>query len=163
MPRIRRNHSVRSTHPSTSLPAACIHHSFSMSYPALTPSRPAPPAPQRRPADNLFAVGPSSPAGSAYNSSYTGIGGSPERTSGPGSSSSGQPTVRRGFVNVKEDGFASWLWNRKWLVLRDQTLTFHKNEVCLSESPLESLALHTQRKLTRRNLCRPRTRRIPRF
>lgn len=102
-------------------------HSFQcMSYPALTPSRPAPPAPsQRRPNDNVFT--PSSPAATSYHSSYTGIGGSPDRgpPSGPGFSS----IVRNGYASVKEDGFASWLWNRKWLVLKDQSLTFHKNEV----------------------------------
>ncbi|KAG8889023.1 Protein kinase [Tulasnella sp. 332] len=94
-----------------------------MSYPALTPSRPAPPAPHRKPADSSTV---SSASSSSYYSSYTGIGGSPERNTGP--ASSGHPIVRKGFVNVKEDGFASWLWNRKWLVLRDQTMSFHKNE-----------------------------------
>ncbi|KAJ2998594.1 Protein kinase [Globomyces sp. JEL0801] len=36
--------------------------------------------------------------------------------------------VRRGFVNVKEEGLRSFLWPKKWIVLREQTLTFHKNE-----------------------------------
>lgn len=44
--------------------------------------------------------------------------------------------VRKGFVQVKEDGLVSWLWNRKWLVLRDQSLTFHKNEVSLGSASL---------------------------
>jgi hypothetical protein len=34
------------------------------------------------------------------------------------------------MVSIKEDGFASWLWRPKWLVLKEQTLTIHKTEVC---------------------------------
>ena len=37
--------------------------------------------------------------------------------------------VKRGYVNVKEDGLRSFLWSKRWLILREQTLTFHKNEV----------------------------------
>jgi len=38
--------------------------------------------------------------------------------------------VRSGAVSIKEDGFAtSWLWRPKWLVLKEQTLSIHKNEV----------------------------------
>lgn len=33
------------------------------------------------------------------------------------------------MVNIKEDGFASWLWRPKWLVLKEQTLSIHKTEV----------------------------------
>ncbi|KAG8951004.1 Protein kinase [Tulasnella sp. 424] len=36
--------------------------------------------------------------------------------------------VRNGYANVKEDGFASLFWNRRWMVLKEDTLTFHKNE-----------------------------------
>ena len=32
---------------------------------------------------------------------------------------------------MEEDSFANWLFQRKWLVLREQTLSIHKNEVCL--------------------------------
>jgi hypothetical protein len=31
---------------------------------------------------------------------------------------------------MKEDGFGNWLWQRKWLVLKEQILSFHKSEVC---------------------------------
>lgn len=41
------------------------------------------------------------------------------------------PVVRTGFVRVKEEPFASLFWTTKWLVLREDTLEFHKNEVCL--------------------------------
>jgi hypothetical protein len=34
------------------------------------------------------------------------------------------------MVTVKEEeGIRSFLWSKRWLVLRDQTLSFHKNEV----------------------------------
>lgn len=94
-----------------------------MSFPALTPSRPAPPAPGRSNSSNY--AGASSSA-SAYSTSYTGIGGSPDR--GGGFSGTTSAIVRQGYANVKEDGFASFLWNRRWLVLKDQILSFHKNE-----------------------------------
>lgn len=36
--------------------------------------------------------------------------------------------IRKGYVSVKEDGIRSWIWSKRWLALREQTLTFHKNE-----------------------------------
>ncbi|EJD43546.1 Pkinase-domain-containing protein [Auricularia subglabra TFB-10046 SS5] len=109
---------------------------------SLTPSRaaPSPPAANRRapepnpygsPYQNsagyspAFNVNSSSPAMSAYNSGYSGIGASPLRSS---SAPSATEIIRRGWASVKEDGFASFLWARKFLILRDQTLSFHKNE-----------------------------------
>ncbi|KAI9327984.1 kinase-like domain-containing protein [Obelidium mucronatum] len=38
--------------------------------------------------------------------------------------------VKRGFCAVKEDGLRSFIWSKRWLLLREQTLTFHRNEVC---------------------------------
>ncbi|KAI0702570.1 Pkinase-domain-containing protein [Earliella scabrosa] len=103
---------------------------------SLTPSRPAPAAPIRRGNDvqnvlassgygSSFSVGTSSPSGSSYASSYSGIGGSPNRNSDMSSSSH---IVRSGLVAIKEDGIVSWLWRPKWLVLKEQTLSIHKNE-----------------------------------
>ena len=66
------------------------------------------------------------PSGSSYHSAYSGIGGSPDRGAPPNTNSS---VIRSGFVSVKEDGFASWLWTKRWLVLREQVLSFHKSEV----------------------------------
>jgi len=44
--------------------------------------------------------------------------------------------VRSGTVIIKEDGFAtSWLWRPKWLVLKERTLSIHKNEVRLLYHP----------------------------
>ncbi|KAI0698270.1 kinase-like domain-containing protein [Cytidiella melzeri] len=98
---------------------------------SLTPTRPAPAAPNRDVQNVLassgytsFSVGPSSPS-SSYNSSYTGIGGSPDRSSDNIASSH---VVRCGLVSVKEDGLVSWLWRMKWLVLKEQTLSLHKSE-----------------------------------
>jgi hypothetical protein len=36
--------------------------------------------------------------------------------------------VKRGYLSVKDDGLRAFLWSRKWCLLREQTLTFHKNE-----------------------------------
>ncbi|GJJ13996.1 hypothetical protein Clacol_008253 [Clathrus columnatus] len=130
--------------------------SFSLSASSLTPSRPAPPAPRRSPhplssdtssastansinnsiyaASTLQSNGYSSSfsltstavsSGSAYSPSYTGIGGSPNRNSPVPFSSA---VVRCGYVSVKEETFASLFWGRKWLVLREDILSFHKNE-----------------------------------
>jgi serine/threonine-protein kinase CLA4 len=40
--------------------------------------------------------------------------------------------IRSGMVSLKEDAFATWLWKTKWLVLKEQTLSIHKNEVSCS-------------------------------
>ena len=102
---------------------------------SLTPTRPAPSAPVKRDLQSgiatsgytsTFTVGTSSPSSSSYNSSYSGIGGSPNRTS---DGLANAQIVRCGVVSVKEDGLVSWLWRPKWLVLKDQTLSIHKNEV----------------------------------
>jgi len=110
---------------------------------SLTPSRPAPQAPQRRGTDgpdmytnntslansgysSAITFSPSPPANSSYSPSYSGIGGSPNRQSDSMSS----VIVRSGSVSLKEDGtFASWMWKAKWLVLKEQTLSIHKAEV----------------------------------
>jgi hypothetical protein len=120
-----------------------------MAYDAssLTPSRPAPPAPGRRRDDGpsgamnqqmyphntlvkqpSFNLTPSSPSSSSYHSAYSGIGGSPDREKN-GSQFFSSTIVRNGYVSVKEEGFTSWLWSRKWLVLKAETLTFHKSDV----------------------------------
>lgn len=102
---------------------------------SLTPTRPAPSAPGRNGPSSYgssFSVGTSSPSGSSYAASYSGIGGSPNRAS---DSISSAQFVRCGIVSVKEDGIVSWLWRPKWLVLKEQSLLIHKNEVRISVSP----------------------------
>jgi len=36
--------------------------------------------------------------------------------------------VKKGYASVKEDGLRSFLWSKRWLVLREQTLTIQRNE-----------------------------------
>ncbi|KAG0176656.1 Protein kinase [Apophysomyces sp. BC1034] len=33
-----------------------------------------------------------------------------------------------GYLQVKEDGLKAWIWSKRYVVLREQTLTFHRNE-----------------------------------
>ncbi|GLB44310.1 putative P21-Rho-binding domain containing protein [Lyophyllum shimeji] len=114
---------------------------------SLTPSRPAPQAPQRRGTDTSqsslyntntalsnsgygpsFTFTPSSPSTSSYSGGYTGIGGTPG-SNGSSEALYNSQIVRSGPVSVKEEGtFASWIWKLKWLVLKEQTLTIHKSE-----------------------------------
>lgn len=89
---------------------------------SLTPSRPAPAVPVGY--GSPYVVGTSSPSGSTYASSYSGIGGSPNRDTDSVSSTT---VVRSGVVSVKEDGLVSWLWRPKFLVLKEQILAIHKN------------------------------------
>lgn len=116
---------------------------------SLTPSRPAPPAPQRRATDNALASAGynlSSSSSSTYAQSYSGIGGSPNRNSDVGASPG---IVRSGTVTVKEDGFASFLWRPKWLALREHTLSMHKNEVRGRRTLISSTSLIIWRLLER--------------
>ncbi|KAB5593759.1 P21 activated kinase [Ceratobasidium theobromae] len=71
----------------------------------LTASRTAPPIP--------------------LSNSYGGVGAAPV---GNGSNISSNNIVKSGEVSVKEEGLTSWIWSRKWMVLKEQTLSFHKNE-----------------------------------
>lgn len=121
-------------------------------YGSLTPTRPAPSAPNARlngggPGagsvnNSLYAGSSYSPNYSSYASGSSSIGFSPSSNASlrSGSStavnssilgSSDGGTVRQGYVSIKEDGFASFLWSRKWLILREHIISFHKNEVCL--------------------------------
>ncbi|KAF8890799.1 kinase-like domain-containing protein [Gymnopilus junonius] len=115
---------------------------------SLTPSRPAPQAPQRRGTDNTvgytsnaalansgynasFTFTPASPSGSSYAFPYSGIGGSPNRGVDDSANSA---VVRQGAVSMKEDSFGNWLFQRKWLILKEQTLSIHKGETAPQQS-----------------------------
>ena len=85
-----------------------------------------------------FAFNPPSASGSSYATSYSGIGASPIRPAmstgsglgGMGGAGMGPgEVVRCGWANVKEDSFASLFWLRKWLVLKEEELMIHKNDV----------------------------------
>ncbi|EDQ99908.1 uncharacterized protein LACBIDRAFT_192183 [Laccaria bicolor S238N-H82] len=113
---------------------------------SLTPSRapPAPPNDGRTPLystntalanagyNNTFTFTPASPSGSSYAFPYSGIGGTPNR--GPDDSLNNSQVVRSGGVSMKEDGFGNWLWQRKWLVLKELSLAIHKSESAPSQS-----------------------------
>ncbi|THH17681.1 hypothetical protein EW146_g3185 [Bondarzewia mesenterica] len=105
---------------------------------SLTPSRPAPQAPLRQgsissaySSTSSYTLTPSVMSGSTYTTTYSGMGGSsgiggfPKRNSETSSNSS---IIRSGPVGFKEDTFASWIWREKFLVLKEQSLSIHKNE-----------------------------------
>ncbi|KAH6890934.1 STE/STE20/PAKA protein kinase [Coprinopsis sp. MPI-PUGE-AT-0042] len=129
---------------------------------SLTPSRPAPQAPQRRnepqplySSNNQlsssgynpsFGYSSASPATPSFSQGYSGIGGTPNR--GPEDGMNSQ-IVRSGPVSMKEDGFGNWLWQRRWLVLRDQALSIHKSE---NSSQLSSIWLRDVSNIERTDL-----------
>lgn len=43
--------------------------------------------------------------------------------------------VRSGTVTIKDEGFTSFLWRPKWLVLKEHSLLIHKSEVSLVFHP----------------------------
>ncbi|EST05922.1 Protein kinase domain protein [Kalmanozyma brasiliensis GHG001] len=125
------------------------------SFGSLTPSRPAPPVPTGKHNDPFLPplsqynsasssmgkgagggsyTGPLRPAGpgatapGAAPANHMGGNNSGWQQAGPGATTSGAAVVRKGWVSVKEDGIRSWIWSKRWLALREQTLTFHKNE-----------------------------------
>ncbi|KAF9234469.1 Pkinase-domain-containing protein [Melanogaster broomeanus] len=104
---------------------------FNVTAANLTPSRPAPQAPVHQATHS-----PSTPSAynhvlqhSGYNTAfasvssyavdYSVIGGSPNRYSDALINSR---VVRNGMVSLKEEGFSSFMFLRKWLVLKEQTL-----------------------------------------
>ncbi|RXW16802.1 hypothetical protein EST38_g9051 [Candolleomyces aberdarensis] len=117
---------------------------------SLTPSRAAPQAPQRRndqvplysTSNALSSSGynssfnlnnsPTPSASTFSNMSYSGIGATPNRGS---DETMGSQVIRSGNVSMKEDGFGNWLWQRKFLVLKEQILSVHKSE----SAPMQSV------------------------
>lgn len=37
--------------------------------------------------------------------------------------------IKEGYISLKEEGLRAWIWSKRYCVLRDQSLTFHRNEV----------------------------------
>jgi hypothetical protein len=118
---------------------------------SLTPSRPAPQVPIRQlstsssstafSSSSSVTLTPPSISSSSYATSYSGIGGTPNIGGFPKRSSDVAGTsgvIRQGPAGFKEDAFASWIWREKWLVLKEQSLSVHKNEV----SSRSGLSLH---------------------
>jgi hypothetical protein len=47
--------------------------------------------------------------------------------------------IKEGYLSLKEEGLRAWIWSKRYCVLRDQSLTFHRNEVkCRSLSEKKS-------------------------
>lgn len=44
--------------------------------------------------------------------------------------------IKEGYVSVKEDSFKSWRWIKRWALLREHTLTLHRNETAYHASSL---------------------------
>lgn len=41
--------------------------------------------------------------------------------------------IKEGYLSLKEEGLRAWIWSKRYCVLRDQSLTFHRNEVHYQE------------------------------
>ena len=42
--------------------------------------------------------------------------------------------IKDGYLSVKEEGLRAWIWSKRFCVLRDQALTFHRNEVFITHT-----------------------------
>ncbi|KAK9702122.1 Protein kinase [Basidiobolus ranarum] len=42
--------------------------------------------------------------------------------------------LKKGYLTLKEEGLRAWIWSKRYMVLRERSLTFHRNET--SSSPL---------------------------
>ncbi|WFD49256.1 non-specific serine/threonine protein kinase [Malassezia furfur] len=108
---------------------------------ALAPSRPAPAPPsfpRAAPGGAELYGGelPGSPT-AAYSPRLGGASGTlhPSPSMSP-TGTNATSIVRKGYVSVKEDGLRSWIWSKRWLVLRDTTLLFYKNETTYQASSI---------------------------
>ncbi|EJT97097.1 Pkinase-domain-containing protein [Dacryopinax primogenitus] len=143
---------------------------------ALTPSRPAPPAPlQRRPTDlslpisnplplQLSQPGSAtsslrsySPAGASLNGSSPGPGGSMWTSGGRedpyGGGIGSMAVVQSGWVQLKEEGFAGLFWQRRYMVLREGSLSFHKTESSGASSTLSLRDIQSVSRVELRPYC----------
>jgi hypothetical protein len=65
-----------------------------------------------------------------FNRSISSATGSSLYNVGSRDSTGGMTPIRQGMVTVNEEkGIRSFLWSKKWMVLKEQSLSFHKNEV----------------------------------
>ncbi|KAJ3272566.1 Protein kinase [Terramyces sp. JEL0728] len=55
--------------------------------------------------------------------------------------------VKEGKVRIRDEGFRSFLWSKRWLVLKEHTLTVFKNQA--SKSPLQLIFLRDVEKVER--------------
>ncbi|GAA5890886.1 hypothetical protein JCM16303_005284 [Sporobolomyces ruberrimus] len=111
----------------------------------LTPSRPAPPIPGTASSLSSHSAAnarPSLPTSNSYSSGFS---------PGASTSSSAQTIVRRGWVSVKEDGLRAWIWSKRWLILREQSLSFYKSETNTTAAST-MIQLHDLSSVTREDL-----------
>jgi serine/threonine-protein kinase CLA4 len=92
-----------------------------------TPSRPAPAPP------TSTSLSPDSP----YSASSL-------RQVAPATNGFGflNPTtiIKRGWISIKEDGIRSFIWAKKWVILKEQVMSIYKNEV--GNQTLQYVASH---------------------
>ncbi|POW00706.1 hypothetical protein PSTT_12975 [Puccinia striiformis] len=58
--------------------------------------------------------------------------------------------VRSGSAKLKEDGLRSWIWSHRWVILREETLSFHKTQT--SSTPAGLVLLKEVINVTRTDL-----------
>ncbi|ORX89503.1 Pkinase-domain-containing protein [Basidiobolus meristosporus CBS 931.73] len=58
--------------------------------------------------------------------------------------------LKKGYLTVKEEGIRAWLWSRRYMVLWERSLTFHKNEE--TPSPLGLIFMKEIEGLSRNEL-----------
>ncbi|GAA5945150.1 serine/threonine protein kinase CLA4 [Sporobolomyces koalae] len=89
----------------------------------LMPSRPAPPIPDTASSPSIMSspanARPLLPTSNSQSAAFSTAG---------STSRSAHTIVRRGWVTVKEDGLRAWIWSKRWLILREQSLSFYKSE-----------------------------------
>lgn len=61
-----------------------------------------------------------------------------------------------GHLQVKEDGLRAWIWSKRYVVLRDQTITFHRNEVNINkQTTIKIILLIIKIIIANRSMCSP--------
>ncbi|KAK4052278.1 Protein kinase [Microbotryomycetes sp. JL221] len=120
---------------------------------SLVPSRPAPPVPLQHHASSSSSS--SSAVRPTYSQPQDSFGSKSSTTnnlsSSQTSSTSGQTIVMRGWVTVKEDGLRAWIWSKRWLVLRQDSLSFYKSDTN-SSNPSTVINLKDLTSVTREDL-----------
>lgn len=144
---------------------------------SLTPSRPAPPVPGGGSSNGLRPLLTTAHSSSSFNNGSSGSlsrgvsnlslssngpstapstpSGSSGRNSFFGQSSNNTSSLvatgsvlREGQVSIKEDGIRSMFFSKRWALLRQNALTFHKNrEVSKSSAPAADAMLKKSRVL----------------
>ncbi|GAA5987870.1 hypothetical protein JCM11641_003515 [Rhodosporidiobolus odoratus] len=125
-------------------------------YGSLTPSRPAPPIPlvnqgstssTRDYNTTNSTLSSSTSISSQQSHSYSDSYRLPTLESAGGA----QTILRRGWVNVKEDGIRAWIWSKRWLILREHTLSLYKNEASTT-TPTTTIQLQDVNSVMREDL-----------